>query len=151
MSAESNGYSGSEGGVPDDLLAALALAPHALAAWEGLTPIGRRDFVAWINEAKQATTRARRIERCCENLAAGKRRPCCYAVVPMDFYQALGQVPPAKAQWSTLTSDERRNLTDWISEAPDRIERKARIAEAIDLLVAGGRAHLTAEDPIWPH
>jgi uncharacterized protein YdeI (YjbR/CyaY-like superfamily) len=58
----------------------------------------------------------------------------------MDFYQALGQVPPAKAQWSTLTSDERRNLTDWISEAPDRIERKARISEATTLLTQRKRS-----------
>jgi uncharacterized protein YdeI (YjbR/CyaY-like superfamily) len=140
MSAESNGCNGSEATVPDDLARALTSEARALAAWEGLTPIGRRDFVAWINEAKQAATRARRIERCCENLAAGKRRPCCYAVVPMDFYQALGQVPPAKAQWSTLTSDERRNLTDWISEAPDRIERKARISEATTLLTQRKRS-----------
>jgi uncharacterized protein YdeI (YjbR/CyaY-like superfamily) len=61
----------SEVAVPADLKAVLKSAPDAAAAWEKLTAIGRRDFVAWINEAKQPETRARRIERCRENLLLG--------------------------------------------------------------------------------
>lgn len=125
-----------EADVPADLTAALAAAPAAEAAWEALTPIGRRDFIAWINEAKQADTRRRRIERCCENLLKGKRRPCCFAVVPMDFYKALGEVPAAKARWGKLSSDERRDLTDWVEEAADKAERKARVVEAMRRLAS---------------
>ncbi len=125
--------------MPADLRKALAAAPLARAAWEDLTPIARRDFVSWIESAKQAETRGRRIVRACENLAAGKRRPCCYAVVPMDLYKALGADPRAKARWSELASNDRRDVTDWIEEAKDRETRKRRIAEACEMLGAGKR------------
>jgi uncharacterized protein YdeI (YjbR/CyaY-like superfamily) len=124
-------------GVPDDLREALAANPEARAAWERLTPIGRRDFVAWIEEAKRPETRARRIERCGEDLAKGKRRPCCYAVVPMDLYKALDASPAAKAEWSLLSADERRNVADWIQAAEDRDAHKDRIAAACARLEAG--------------
>jgi uncharacterized protein YdeI (YjbR/CyaY-like superfamily) len=125
--------------VPPDLRDALAAAPLAEAAWNDLTSIGRRDFTSWINEAKRAETRRRRIERCCENLVKGKRRPCCFAVVPMDFYKALGAAPLAKSQWSGLTANEKRDITDWIEVSEDRESRKGRIAEACATLAAGKR------------
>ncbi|MFY9233643.1 MAG: YdeI/OmpD-associated family protein [Fimbriimonadaceae bacterium] len=128
-----------EARIPADLRVALAAAPLAEAAWNDLTPIGRRDFLSWINEAKQAETRSRRIKRACGNLAEGKRRPCCYAVVPMDLYKALGNTPAAKAQWSALTADEKRDFSDWVEASPDKAERKARIEEACALLAAGKR------------
>ena len=106
--------------VPPDLRKALAAAPSAAAAWKALTPIARRDFMSWIDSAKQPETRGRRIERACENVAAGKRRPCCYAVVPMDLYRALGAASLAKAQWSDLTPNERRDFTDWVESAKER-------------------------------
>jgi uncharacterized protein YdeI (YjbR/CyaY-like superfamily) len=124
---------------PADLRKALAAAPAAEAAWRDLTPIARRDFISWIDSAKQAETRRRRIERACENLAAGKRRPCCYAVVPMDLYKALGAAPKAKARWSDLTPTERRDLTDWIESAKVRETRKGRVEEACAMLAAGKR------------
>src|SRR5437899_2281369 len=126
-----------ETSAPADLRKALADAPFAEAAWNDLTPIGRRDFTGWINEAKQPGTRQRRIGRCCENLAAGKRRPCCYAVVPMDFYKSLGAAPMAKDQWSDLTPAERRDFTEWIESAKETAIRKVRIEEACAMLAAG--------------
>jgi len=111
----------------------------AEAAWGDLTPIARRDFMSWIDSAKQAETRRRRIERACENLAAGKRRPCCYAVVPMDFYKALGLAPIAKAQWSDLTPTERRDLISWIESEKERETRRGRIEEACAMLADGKR------------
>jgi uncharacterized protein YdeI (YjbR/CyaY-like superfamily) len=54
---------------------ALAARPPAKAQWSDLTPIARRDFMSWIDAAKQPETRRRRIERACAMLAAGKRRP----------------------------------------------------------------------------
>lgn len=124
---------------PADLRKALSAAPLAEAAWRDLTPIARRDFMSWIDSAKQAETRRRRIERACENLAAGKRRPCCYAVVPMDLYKALGAAPKAKAQWSDLTPTERRDLTDWIESVKEHETRGGRIEEACAMLGAGKR------------
>ena len=129
----------SEPKEPVDLREALAAAPLAEAAWKSLTPIGRRDFMGWINEAKQPETRKRRIERCCENLAKGKRRPCCYAVVPMDLYKAIGGAPMAKAQWGDLTPNERRDFTEWIEAAKERETRKGRIEEICAMLAAGKR------------
>ena len=68
--------------VPADLRKALASdfpgAAKARDAWSDITPAARRDFVHWIVSAKQAATRARRIENACDMLAKGKRRPCCF-------------------------------------------------------------------------
>ncbi len=65
--------------VPADLRIALAAAqPKVRDVWSDITPIARRDFVHWIVSAKQAATRARRIENACDMLAKGKRRPCCF-------------------------------------------------------------------------
>ena len=65
--------------VSDDIAAALRADAELLARWDGLTPLGRNEFLCWIEDAKQAATRARRIERMGEELHAGKRRPCCWA------------------------------------------------------------------------
>src|SRR5437870_13375400 len=103
----------SEPRVPTDLRKALAAAPMANAQWRDLTPIARRDFMSWIDSAKQLETRKRRIEKACSMLAAGKRRPCCYSIVSFDLYTALNANPRAKAQWSKLTPIERRDLISW--------------------------------------
>jgi hypothetical protein len=65
--------------MSDDVAAALRAGADLLARWEGLTPLGRNEFLCWIEDAKQLATRARRIERMGEELRAGKRRPCCWA------------------------------------------------------------------------
>lgn len=95
--------------VPTDLHKALTDSPKAKTAWEGLTPIARRDFITWIESAKQKETHDRRIERTCSMLIKGKRRPCCYAVVPMDIYKELSNNPKAKAFWKTLSPNEKRD------------------------------------------
>lgn len=130
-----------ESGEPSDLRRALAANSPAQAAWHKLTPIARRDFTSWIESAKKADTRERRIERACENLAAGKRRPCCYAVVPMDLYKALGSpsAKRSKSQWSELTPNERRDYIDWVESADEKDTRKARIQEVCVALAEGKR------------
>jgi uncharacterized protein YdeI (YjbR/CyaY-like superfamily) len=65
----------SEPRVPTDLRRALAAAPMAKAQWRDLTPIARRDFISWMDSAKQPEAHRRRIEKACVMLAAGKRRP----------------------------------------------------------------------------
>ena len=64
--------------VPPDVRQALTAFPTVNAKWNDLTPIARRDFLNWIDSAKQAETRARRIRTACDMLAKGKRRPCCF-------------------------------------------------------------------------
>ena len=54
---------------------ALATTPMAKVQWSDLTPIERRDFISWMDSAKQLEKHRRRIEKACALLAAGKRRP----------------------------------------------------------------------------
>ena len=70
-------------------------------------------------------------------LAAGKRRPCCYAIVPLDLHKALGAAPKAKKQWSGLTPDARRDYIGWIEASKQRETRKERIDKACAMLAAG--------------
>ena len=122
-----------------DLRKALAAAPKAKVQWENLTPIARRDFMSWIDSAKQPETRRRRIERACDMLAAGKRRPCCYAIVPFNLYKALKANPKAKARWSDLTPVARRDFIGWIDSAKEPQLRNRRIDKACAMLAAGKR------------
>ena len=62
----------------DDLQSAIASDPALLALWTKLTPLGRNEFICWVEDAKQAQTRQRRIERTVEELLEGKKRPCCW-------------------------------------------------------------------------
>ena len=126
-----------ESKIPSDLRKALAAAPKVETLWKNLTPIARRDFITWIESAKQPETRTRRIERTGSMLASGKRRPCCYAVVPMNLYRALGANPKAKAQWSSLTPEERRDFVAWVDEAKDSDTRGYRIDKVCVMLAAG--------------
>lgn len=64
--------------LPADLRAALGVNSAALAAWTDITPLARNEFICWVEDAKQATTRQRRIRRTQEELEEGKRRPCCW-------------------------------------------------------------------------
>ncbi|HEX9503222.1 MAG TPA: YdeI/OmpD-associated family protein [Patescibacteria group bacterium] len=129
----------SEPRVPTDLRKALAASPKANAKWKDLTPIARRDFVYWIDSAKQQETRMRRIAKACSILPAGKRRPCCYSIVPMNLYKALTATPRAKAQWRDLTPTERRDFVSWIDLAEQPEARTSRIEKACSMLAAGKR------------
>jgi len=62
-----------------DLQAALRSDPEVFALWRGLTPLGRNEFICWVEDAKQPQTRQRRIHRTAEELLEGKKRPCCWA------------------------------------------------------------------------
>jgi uncharacterized protein YdeI (YjbR/CyaY-like superfamily) len=64
--------------LPDDLRVALAGRAVALEAWHDITPLARNEFICWVEDAKQAATRERRIRRTCEELEEGQRRPCCW-------------------------------------------------------------------------
>lgn len=64
--------------MPADLRKALVTTPNVLGLWEGITPLARNEFICWVENAKQIETRNRRIQRTCEELLEGKRRPCCW-------------------------------------------------------------------------
>jgi hypothetical protein len=60
--------------APADLLAALAKNKQARATFENFPPGQRREYVAWVIEAKQPATRAKRIETAVDWMAEGKIR-----------------------------------------------------------------------------
>jgi len=125
--------------VPSDLRKVLAASPKAQTQWSSLTPIARRDFITWVESAKQPETRKRRAESIPSRLASGKRRPCCYALIPMNFYKALGSTPKAKVVWSTLTPTERRDFISWVETPKEPEARGLRIEKACAMLATGKR------------
>jgi uncharacterized protein YdeI (YjbR/CyaY-like superfamily) len=64
--------------LPTDLRNALVANVTALEAWNDITPLARNEFICWVEDAKQETTRERRIRRTQEELEEGQRRPCCW-------------------------------------------------------------------------
>jgi uncharacterized protein YdeI (YjbR/CyaY-like superfamily) len=64
--------------VPDDLLKVFKADFDILEIWESLTPIVRNEWICWIENAKKAETRTRRIQRLSSELQEGKKRPCCW-------------------------------------------------------------------------
>jgi hypothetical protein len=64
--------------VPEDLRKALLATPVALEAWEGTTPIARRDWITWMTQGKLEETRQIRLKKMIDMLSKGKRRICCY-------------------------------------------------------------------------
>ncbi|MXO73946.1 hypothetical protein GRI40_01745 [Altererythrobacter aerius] len=60
--------------VPDDLAAALAGNAAAADHFAAFTAAQRRDYIAWITDAKRAETRARRLKDTIAWVAEGKRR-----------------------------------------------------------------------------
>lgn len=61
-----------------DIKKALTSDKAALAAWEGLTPLARNEWICWVSFVKKAETREEHIERLIKQLKEGKRRPCCW-------------------------------------------------------------------------
>lgn len=79
--------------VPADLAEALQASPAALTAWEATTTIARLDWIHWITSAKQAATRAKRIDDACDMLTSGKKRVCCFD--PSGYYSKAFSAPHA--------------------------------------------------------
>jgi len=64
--------------LPADLRTALGASTAARSAWTDITPLARNEFICWVEDAKQPSTRQRRVRRTLEELEAGQRRPCCW-------------------------------------------------------------------------
>jgi hypothetical protein len=64
--------------LPSDLIEALSATKEISGHWENLTPIGRNEFICWVEDAKREATRSRRIRRTVEELLDGQKRPCCW-------------------------------------------------------------------------
>lgn len=79
--------------VPTDMAEALQASPEARATWDNTTTIARLDWIHWITSAKQAKTRAKRVNDACDMLASGKKRVCCFD--PSGFYSKAFSAPQA--------------------------------------------------------
>ncbi len=68
--------------VPEDLRLTLTENSDVLASWNKLTPLARNEWICWTITVKKAETRREHIERLCEDLRKGKKRPCCWPGCP---------------------------------------------------------------------
>lgn len=60
--------------APEDLQAALVAVSAALERWERMSHSHRKHYVTWIEDAKRAATRARRVEPAVPMIVEGARR-----------------------------------------------------------------------------
>ena len=64
--------------LPSDLSKALNSSPKILELWNSLTPLAKNEFICYVISVKKKEARKQHIERACEDLMNGKRRPCCW-------------------------------------------------------------------------
>ena len=62
-----------------DLIKALTSSPVVTRLWESISPIARNEFICYVENAKQAVTRQKRIKRTVDELLEGQKRPCCWS------------------------------------------------------------------------
>ena len=87
-----------------DMVTAIRADPALLALWQGLTPLGRNEFICWVEDAKQPATRERRIRRTGEEMLEGKRRPCCW---PGCIHRT--DKPPSNWQQAVLIDKKKKS------------------------------------------
>ncbi len=68
--------------IPDDMCDVLLLDEKLVAVWNNLTPLARNEWICWVTIVKKPETRMEHICRLCEDLRAGKKRPCCWPGCP---------------------------------------------------------------------
>ena len=68
--------------TPDHIKEALGGDVEILARWNKLTPIQRNEWICWITIPKKQETRDAHLQRMLEDLAKGKRQPCCWPGCP---------------------------------------------------------------------
>ena len=72
-----------EGGVvhtmPNDFRDAIVGSDVAHKLWDDITPLARNEWICWIEDAKKAETRTKRINVGLDKMHKGMRRPCCWA------------------------------------------------------------------------
>lgn len=125
--------------IPTDLKKALNTSSKVKTLWDSLTPIAHRDFIRWVETSGKPETRKIRIQKTISKILSGHRRPCCYAIMPMNLYKALGEVPKAKQTWSTLSADEKRDFVEWMEDVKDKDARVNRINKILMTLSSGKR------------
>lgn len=64
--------------IPTDFYKLLINNKKAQATWCAITPLARNEWICWIISPKQSKTRDEHTRRATNELAEGKRRPCCW-------------------------------------------------------------------------
>lgn len=64
--------------VPVEVTQALEQTPEALGLWHKINAATRTDWLYWLDSAKKAETRVKRIAGMCDMLAKGKKKVCCF-------------------------------------------------------------------------
>lgn len=77
--------------VPNDLRKVLAASPETKATWQDTSTIPRVDWIHWLDSARHATARQRRVANAGEMLASGKKRVCCFD--PSGYYSKSLSAP----------------------------------------------------------
>lgn len=75
--------------VPKDLRDSLLSKSDVLVLWNGLTPLARNEWICWITIVKKDETRKEHLNRLCEDLRKGNRRPCCWPGCPHRRPEAM--------------------------------------------------------------
>ncbi|HEY1037027.1 MAG TPA: YdeI/OmpD-associated family protein [Candidatus Paceibacterota bacterium] len=68
--------------VPADLKDRLLSKQNVLDIWNGLTPLARNEWICYITIVKKAETRKEHLDRMCQDLLKGEKRPCCWPGCP---------------------------------------------------------------------
>jgi uncharacterized protein YdeI (YjbR/CyaY-like superfamily) len=64
--------------ISSDMKKAIMAKESIRLAWNDLTPLARNEWICWTTSVKTPEIRKQHIDRLCEDLAKGKRRPCCW-------------------------------------------------------------------------
>ena len=83
-----------EPSMPPELAEVLDASSQARAIWDATTTVARIDWVHWIDSARQAKTRLKRVADAGDMLASGKKRVCCFD--PSGYY-SKSLSPPREA------------------------------------------------------
>ena len=65
--------------MPKDFETALLADEIGKKMWLDITPLARNEWICWIEDAKKADTRVKRIKVGLDKMHKGMRRPCCWA------------------------------------------------------------------------
>ncbi len=65
--------------MPTDFKKAILSSKKVSDVWQDITPLARNEWICWVEEAKKAETRERRIKVGLSKMNGGMRRPCCWA------------------------------------------------------------------------
>ena len=80
--------------LPKDMLTAINSSEQVKNAWDAITPLARNEWICWTTIVKQQKTRIEHIDRMKQELAEGKRRPCCWPGCPHRNANAAKYVKP---------------------------------------------------------